>query len=142
MSLTRTATPLGLLVDVLNEHLPQGWTAGDEGDPAAGTIVVEPVTTPDPTGPTLGGLPEHARALFQVTAHASTRRKARLIGDEVRDILTGRTGRQPTFPLEADGFTFQPVRTGGDGRVLLSSGVHTYVETYSVEWQYREPYGS
>lgn len=139
MSLHSTSVPLSCLIATLNAHLPSGWTADDDADTAPRTVTVVPVTTPDPAAVTLGGMPERARALFQVTAHADSRANARRAGDAIRVILAGYTGRKPTHPLTAPGYVFDPVRSGSDGHLVLAAGVHTFVETYVVGWQYRTP---
>lgn len=135
MTLTSTQGPLDALVTVLNNNLPTGWVAVDDPTPDVNRVLVEPVTSPNPESVTLGGLPERSTALFQVTGHATSRRIARQAGDAVRAILTGRTGRQPTHPLQATGHLFDPVVTLQDFRLVVNHNTHTFTETYRVTWQ-------
>lgn len=138
MSLTRTNTPLLAVVDHLNAHVPDPWTAElDDPTFATRTIAVEPVTPPRTEYFAMGG-PDKSRMLVQVTICAATRQEARLAGDTVRDVLTGVDRRnKPLYPLAADGYAFDNPSTTADGHRDLTDGVHTWVETFELAWQYR-----
>lgn len=135
MTLTSTQGPLDAVLTVLNTHLPAGWAATDDPTVDPNTVLVEPVTSPDPESFTLGGLQERSTILVQVTGHATSRRRARQAADAVRTILTGQTGRKPTNPLTLTSHVFDPVRSLGDLRLGLDKGIHRFTETYRITWQ-------
>ena len=135
MTLTSTQGPIDAVLTVLNNHLPTGWVATDDPTADVNTVLVEPVTSPDPEAFTLGGLQERSTVLIQVTGHAASRRHARQAADAVRGILTAQQGRQPANPLTATGHRFDPPRTLGDLRLGVDKGIHRFTETYRITWQ-------
>lgn len=142
MTLTSTQGPLDAVVAVLTAHLPSPWVVTDEPSLDTNTVLVEPVTSPTPTAPTMGGRHEVSSVLVQLTGRATTRRKACLAADACRDILTGQAHRKPLHPLDLTGYHFDHVEGLGDVRLVLDKGIHHFTETYRITWQYTPVEGS
>lgn len=138
MSLTKSHPVLVCLRDHLDGLLPARMTVRiDPETAAAGTVAVTPVTSPTLISLHMGG-PDKARMLVQVTITDTTRERVRLAGDMVRELIAGVNHRgRPLHPLALPGFTFDVPVTSGDGHAETVNGIHTWVETYEFEWQYR-----
>ncbi|MCR6649705.1 MAG: hypothetical protein NVV70_16800 [Cellulomonas sp.] len=137
MTLIETTGPLTAVVELLGAHLPAHLRINPP-DIVTGGVAVEHVTTPVPQVFAALGGPDKASMAVQVTVVDSTRDAVRLAGDRVRTTLTGVNHRnKPLWPLQADGYVFDPPTTWGDGAVSTASGIHSHVETFTLTWQYR-----
>lgn len=143
MSLTRTRVPLEAVRTLLTVEMPplyavslDGGSLADGTTPVSREVIIDPVTTPDPQWVTMGA-PERSTMLIQVTIRDTTREGCRLAGDHVRDVLTSRRRGGAVYPLDAAGYTFDVPTSQQDGHVETSGGVHTWVETFRLGWQYR-----
>lgn len=138
MSLTKSRVPLEAVETLLTVQLPTSFTVHlDEDDPTGDrTVVLYPVTSPRVQWFTMAA-PEKATMLVQATIRAGSRDACRLAGDFVRDVLTARRRGGAVYPLDAAGYVFDVPTTQSDGHVETSNGVHEWVETYRISWQYR-----
>lgn len=134
--LTSSNAPLEAARDLLDTNLPARFTVTvDEASVTAGSVTLTVVTPPRPLvfAPLVGA--DKARMLVQVTICDTTPTACRLTGDTVREILTGTTRRGALLtPIEAEGYTFDPPASLGDGHGDTNQGVHTWVETYELVW--------
>lgn len=137
MTLIDTTGPLTAVVELLGAHLP-ARLAINPADLTGGGVAVEHVTSPVPQVFAALGGPDKASMAVQVTVVDSTREATRLVGDRVRNALTGVTHRgRPLWPLHVDGYVFDPPTTWGDGALTTASGIHSHTETFTLTWQYR-----
>lgn len=138
MSLIKSGPVLTGLKDHLTVVLPSRLKPQVDPDAApAGTVAITPVTSPTLQYVVMSG-PDKARMLIQITIAGTTRENARLSGDTVREAIAGvdRRGR-PLHPLLIPGYTFDVPTTTGDGHADTSNGVHRWIETFALVWQYR-----
>lgn len=64
----------------------------------SGLILVEPIQSPTPTSVSWEGAHDRAETVIQVSVYAATLTHARLVADEIRTILAGKTGRTYIHP--------------------------------------------
>ena len=107
-------------------------TAMDAVEWVAPQNIIAPVTSPGPMSFTLAG-PSWASFQFQVTSVLSERKFARIIGDEVRYVLTG-LDRKGQFIHPLEGIRVMALVSKNDGHLRADARNHSWVETYEITY--------
>lgn len=101
----------------------------------SGLILVEPITSPTPSSETWDGANDRFRAVVQISLFASSLTHARLVADEIRTILAGKTGRTYIHPLTLPGHEIETVTSNNDGDFDYDARTAQWTERYTITFQ-------
>lgn len=101
----------------------------------AGLILVEPIQSPAPTSMSWQGAQDRFEAVVQSTIYAHTLEHARLVADEIRTVLAGKSGRQYAHPLDLPGRIVESVTSNNDGTHDYDARTAQWAERFTIVFQ-------